>query len=152
LVEVDPLVLGGLIGGFITLLASLLGVTYRHGRTHGKLENQIKTLEDILERNRDTLEFANALRQLTKNQGIIDLAKSVGPEPPKRNPYDLNRKYALLQRYQAGTINLDEARELEAILQEDLKHAQDTNSAAVAAIVILLAALTAIVGMLGSRK
>ena len=78
--------------------------------------------------------------------------KKVGPEPPKRNPYDLNRKYDLLTRYQNGSINLSEANELQAILQEDLKHAEETNSAAVVGIILLLAALVVIIAILGPKK
>ncbi len=153
LVEIDPTILTIIGVGIaaISLLVGILGSSLRHARNHGKLDNQIRNLETTLAQSKEPLEYANALWQLSKSPGIIDLVKKVGPELPKRNPYDPARKSELLRRYQDGTVGLDEAKELQGILQEDLKHAEDTNSAALVGIVILLAALVVIIAMLGSK-
>jgi hypothetical protein len=68
--------------------------------------------------------------------------------PAKSNPYDPARKNALLDKMRSSTIKLQEARELEAVLNEDLVRARAEGAGAMVAIIAILGALGALIYLL----
>lgn len=150
--EVDPIILTiiGIGIAAIGLFAGVLASSFRHGKDHGRLENQIKNLESTVESFRPAVAYTNAIIELSKNPSILDTVRSFGPKSEKRNPYDPAIKNELLTKYQNNSLTLPEARELQRILQEDFQLAENTDAAAAVAIIIVLVAIVVLIGILAA--
>jgi hypothetical protein len=110
----------GIVGGIISALvvAALLKLWSLPGKVVG-LEKAMEPLVGIpgkVSKMEGELEVLVALN--TRGADLIEAVKKLGK--PGSNPYILNRRNELLDRYQLGTITVQEAGELADYLQEDV--------------------------------
>ena len=130
----------GILIGIITLI----GLLIHYDRKYIKLESRVEALEKEINELKPMKETLVTLLNLSKNPAIINLAKQIQPPEKKRNPYDPNEKWRLLEKYQQGNLNLIEAQRLREILNEDLRMAGENFTAALAIILILIGLATLI--------
>ena len=153
MVDVDPFLLTAIgVGiGVAGLLSGVLASSFRHGKEHGKLETSIKHLETTVESFRPAVAYTNAILEISKNPEILKIVRDFGQkEPEKRNPYDPAVKNELITRYQNSTLNLEQAKELQRILQEDFQLAETTDAVAAVAIIIVLVAIVVLISILAA--
>jgi len=131
--------------GVTAIVATLLYYLHGHGYSHGKIERSIERIDKRLDKWEPIIMSAHTLWELTKSPEFLPMLMKVGKlqEHPTPNPYDPQRKRELLQRYSRNEVDLDDALELQRILQEDLRTAQGI--AAVAVVILTLAGLGALI-------
>ncbi len=135
------------IVGIVIGLVSLLYYSHKHSHTHGEIRTSIQGIEKRLDKYDDVILGGwKTLLDMTRSPELI---KRLQTEKAGTNPYDPARKRNLLDRYSRREMELQEAMELQEILQEDLGTAQGI--AAVAIILLSLAGLGALIYALMKR-
>ncbi len=85
--------------------------------------------------------------ELERTPALYEKVKAYSPVA--RNPYDPSRKARLLDKMKDGTIGLQEAKDLEVMLNEDLVRARGEGAAAGAGVLLaILAALGALAAVI----
>lgn len=148
------------IGVIVTIVigvgvGTLIGFLLHSERRRTRLESQVGNIEKVLDDFKPLKEALSGFMFVLKNPALIKalivLAKEVNPPEEKRNPYDPDEKDRLLNKYQEGSINVDEAERLQEILNEDLEMTEEKGVSAIA-IGLLLIGLGALIAYLLKRK
>lgn len=142
------------IGALIVILigvGTIIGILLHYERRHTKLESRVENIEKNIGEVKELGDVLKSIIFLSKNPAVIELVKQIHPPDEKRNPYDPQEKDRLLSRYQNGTLDLDGARRLQEILNEDMAQLGNNIGAAIA-IALLLIGLAALIAYLLSRR
>ena len=142
----------GTIVGIVAVLIVVIGGLLRHERRYTRLESTVNTIKEEIDGLKPLKDTLNALELISKNPAIVNIARSIKPPGAGGNPYDFDEKDRLLNNYQEGTIdNIDDAKRLKEILNEDLETEKE-NSLGVIAVGLLLLGLGALIGYLLKKE
>jgi hypothetical protein len=128
----------------VTLVGGLLYL-WRWAKSHDRVHAKLEGLPEIVDDSDRKLSALLAI-EVDRTPNLWDKVKAYSPA--KSNPYDSARKNALLDKMRSSTIKLQEARELEAVLNEDLVRARAEGAGAMVAIIAILGALGALIYLL----
>jgi len=144
-----------ILGAIVAFFTFLWRWTRKHDNQHDKLAQLPGKINGISAKIDDLNVKVGTLMGIELGRTPTLYEKIKAYSPVARNPYDPLRKSRLLDKMRDGTIGLQEARDLESMLNEDLDHARGEGVAVgagvVLAIVAALGALAALIYLL-TRK
>ena len=138
---VELIILGAAVCTILGFGITILIILLKHSKEHGELSTRVEYIEKLL--------FNIVLP--SRDLRIIEIVRQFHPSKDKVNPYEHSEKERLLEKYQHSTLNLEEARRLQEILNEDMEHAGDNTVVAIA-IALLLVGVAALIAYLLSRR
>jgi len=139
--------------GVLTPIVLLFIFLWRWTRRHDIEHHALALLPDKVDKMSSKIDDLNVKVgtlmgiEMERTPTLYDKLKAYSPTA--RNPYDPSRKARLLDKMRDGTISLQEAKDLQVMLNEDLVRARVEGAAAGAGVVLaILAALGALAAVI----